>query len=220
MVQRVMRGAIPIRYATALYLKDSYPEARRQALRTWEGIEPTELPSIELFSPFELNELVTGAKPRLGIEVSRATQFSRTDVSDLGENEYRARYNTKITFWLYSQSDEAGTALSNARSNALRQRDDNMAILRACLLGKPSLSTDWLYLDEGSYTEEYFAATPVPNNSQRWATGGQITFDVQADEMLALSALNDTELPNTFIIETEVFLEDRSSLVTNIDKLR
>ena len=183
---------------------------RRLALNTWPGMHGSALPSIEEFYPTDVTGLVTNAKPVLGVEVQRTNEFDRVGINTVAEEEYQVRYSVRVIFYLYSQSNPEGISVEAARSNAIRQRDDNMAILRACLLDRPSLGTSFLYLDENTLTEEYFQPTPVANNSQRFAIGGMLSADVRSDEQQAREALNDVTMPNVFTVDIEVVsLEDK-----------
>lgn len=220
MVDQVMRGATNVRMGIAQYLKSSLPAMRQRALNTWSNAKPGEVPPIKVFNPFDNIELGSGSDPVLGVDCYRSTDWSASDVFEDSGKEYRARYQVRLNLWMWSQQDEVGDSVTPQRAGVIRQRDDLTALVRACLLDRPTLGTgDALLLNEKTLTEDYHTPSPAPNNSKRWFAGSQISFDVQADELLLATVLNDPSRPNAFDIEVEVRNLDAEGHYPNIGKL-
>lgn len=209
------RGATGVRYAISQFLKTEYPKMRLRALNSW-NLPATDLRPIESFSPFDRTEMATNSKPILGVEPVNTSEFRHTDKSDYASDEYRTTYNMRVTFWLHSPNDESGHPLPASREKAIRERDDQMAVIRATLLSRPSLGSDVLLFQPRSLSEAYLPPTPVPNNSERWVIGGQLTFDVVADEWVTFTALGRV---GEVGVETEVMLDTSAPDFSNISKL-
>lgn len=216
----LMRGATNVRVAIAAYLKTSFPIMRNRALATWSNARPEELPQIMVFNPFDNIMFDGGSKPILGVEVYRATDFTLSDLSEVG-SEYRPRYQVHVNLWTWSLQDAIGDTLGPQRASAIRMRDDLTALVRACVLDRPTFGTgDALVMDQKSLAEDYHQANPAPNTSQRYFAGAQLSFDVIADEVVLETFLNDRTKPNTFDVQVEVDNLDRADgHYPNIGKL-
>lgn len=201
--RRMGRGPTVVRYAVARYLKDSYPAMRLRALNQWRT-KPTDLPSIDVFSPIEQIEISSGSKPILGVEVRSAGNIKATELNDYGSMEYRVPYDVRISIYLYSQRNDAGIAIEQSRANAIRQRDDQLQIIRACLLDRPSLGTEDLTVQPSTISLNYPTPAPVSNNDT-WAISGEIGVEIIADEWNTLTALGKVEETG---VEAEIKLED------------
>lgn len=217
---RLMRGATNVRWAIAAYLKEAFPKMRTKALSSWSNANPAEIPQIMVFNPFDNIVFDSNSKPILGVEVYRAQDFTLSDLSDVGA-EYRPRYQVHVNVWTWSLQDAVGDSLGPQRASAIRMRDDLTALVRACILDRPTFGTgDALVMELKSLTEDYHQANPSPNTSQRYFAGAQLSFDVIADEVVLETFLNDRTKPNTFEILVEVDNLDRADgHYPNIGKL-
>ena len=201
---RMGRGPTAVRYAVARYLKDAYPTMRQRALNQWK-IKPLELPSIEKFTPIEAIEIASNSGPILSVEVRNASNIKATDLTDYGSVEYRVPYDVRIGIYLYSQSSETGIAAAPQRASAVRMRDDQVQVIRACLLDRQSLGTDFLTAQPSTLSISYQAPTPVGNNSERWAISGELAIEVVADEYNTLTALGRVGETG---VEAEIILDN------------
>ena len=211
---RHLRGASAVRYGVAKYLKDVYADTRIRCLNAWK-IGGEELPPIDMFSPFDVIQIANGDKPMLGVEPGTSGQYMATDRNTYGSDEYRPTYSMRVTLWLFSPNDESGNPLSNARTLVIRQRDDQMAVVKTALLGRPSLGTETLYLQAGSLQETYVPPIPAPNNSRRWLATGQLSFDVQADEWVTFDAVG-VVAGSKIGVDTEVLLNEDRPPINNV----
>lgn len=203
--KRMGRGPTAVRYAVARYLKDSYPTMRNRALNQWIA-KPGELPSIASFSPVEVIEVAPNSAPVLGVEVRNKSNLKATELSDYGSMEYRANYDVRIGIYLYSEDTEAGVNVAPARPSAIRQRDDQMEILVACLLDRQSLGTDFLTAQPNTINMSYPVPVPTNNTSKRWAITGEIAIEVVADEWntrTALGKVGETGVDAEIILDNE-----------------
>jgi len=216
--ERNLRGASAVRYGIARYLKESYETVRNRCLNVWQ-MPGNDLPAIRKFSPFDHHQIANGLGPILGVEPISSSRYKVSDHNSFGSEEFRPMYSMRVTVWLYSPDDETGNPLSNARSLVIRQRDDQLAILKTALLARPSLNTDILTLQIDSLQEAYLTPTPVDNNSKRWLIAGQLSFDVQADEWVTVDAIGRVIGPGSIGVETEVLLKEDGPQFPNIDRL-
>lgn len=201
--KRMGRGASALRYAVARYLKDAYPDMRMRALNQWH-IKPEELPSIHSFTPVEIIEITSNTKPVLGVEVRNTSQLRASELNDYGSMEYRATYDVRIGVYLYNRTTEEGISVANSRGDAIRQRDDQIQIIRSCLTSRPSLGVDFLLAKPDTISISYPTPVPVNNNSDRWAISGEIAIDIVADEWDTLTAYGKVQETG---VETEIMLD-------------
>lgn len=213
--RRIYRGATAVRFAISEAFKTAYPAMRNRFLNGWEAAA-TDLPAIANFTPFDQIEWKQNSGPTLGVEVVNTAQFKKTDHNAYGSEEYRPTYSVRVTIWINSPNDDSGAPISPARELTIRQRDDQLAILRGILLASPSLGTETMAVNLGTLAEAYPIATPMDNVSKRWLVPGQLTFDVQADEWLTFTALGHVVETG---IETEVLLRPEAAKYPNIDLL-
>ena len=214
---RSLRGASAVRYGVAKYLKDSYTETRNRCLNAWQ-LPANELPPISVFSPFDLVQITNGDKPILGVDPVSSSQYKATEQNTFGSTEYRPTYGMRVTIWLYSPDDDTGNPLDGSRMHVIRQRDDQLAVLKSAILSRPSLGTETLYVSTDTMQETYLPPTPAPNNSKRWLIAGQLSFDVQADEWVTFDALG--RVSGTKIgVDTEVLLREDRPPFNNVNLL-
>lgn len=213
--KRMFRGASAVRYAVAKSIKDQYKEARNRCLNAWQ-MPGKDLPAIEAFSPFDVIQSVQGQLAVLGVEITSNNTFRKTDHNEYGSEEFRPTYSVRVTVWCQSQTDDEGGPISPSRELLIRQRDDQLALLRGIILARPSLGTETMEVKIASLSETYLPPTPTPNNSKRWIVPGQLAFDVQADEWLTFDAVGHVVETG---VETEVLLKPERPEFPNIDRL-
>lgn len=214
---RTLRGASAVRYGIAKYLKDSYTETRNRCLNGWK-MQGSELPPIAIFSPFDNIQITNNDKPMLGVDPVTSGQYKTSDRNVYGSNEYRPTYSMRVTIWLFSPNDESGNPLDAARTQVIRQRDDQLAVLKTAILARPSLATETLYVPAETIQETYLAPTAAPNNSKRWLIAGQLSFDVQADEWVTFDAVGRV-VGSKIGVDTEVLLNHDRPPFNNVNLL-
>lgn len=212
-----LRGASAVRYGIARYLKSTYEETRNRCLNSWK-MPGNQLPAITQFSPFDQYQTTNNTGPILGVDPVSSSQYKVSDHNEFGSEEYRPTYSMRVTVWLYSQDDETGNPLPGARSSVIRQRDDQLAILKTALLARPSLGTDILLFKASTLQEAYLAPTPADNNSKRWLIAGQLSFDVVADEWVTTDAIGRVIGPDSIGVETEVLLKEDRPQFPNVNR--
>lgn len=194
------RGAADVRVGVMKYLHDALPAVRNRALQAW-GLKGSDLPEIRIYNPYGNTALESNSGPVVGANVRRVNRFQRVDMTALAEEEYQVTYAVTLVLFCFSLDDDAGRPIGNPRNIATRVRDDLMSLIRHTLLDRPSLGTEYFYLEQSTLVEEYADADPVPNSSQRYYASGSITFDLKVDEKQLRKALGNTNLPIDITVE-------------------
>jgi hypothetical protein len=217
-MNNLSRGATPVRMQLAKYLKDSHTAMRNRAIQEWNLKSVRDLPTIQVFNPFDNIAITPETSPTLGVETRRTTGFTFTELGDGGDEEYRTRWNTNVNLWTYSEDDAEGQTLGPQRASAIRRRDDLTAVVLAQLLDRQTFDCDFLQLVPNTITVDYHFANPTPTTSARYFAGAQITFDVMCDEWNTKTPVSDPAKPLTIDTEVKVVNDNRPEAFLNIDQ--
>lgn len=139
--------------------------------RTDWSLSDVELPDFEEFKAYE--KFALDRAPLIQCGVTRATEFTRTDVLD-GEPQYDLTYQAQVWAWVKAQDYEP----------TLEMRDDVGTIIRAMLLGDQAFGQPNRYaMNERSFSEDY--SEPAKVKGDRWVAGIVYRFDLRVSEGLA-----------------------------------
>ena len=184
-MSNLMRGVHDVRQSIASYLSDAMPGKIAIARAQWA------LPEYLLPVPLRYDSydpLATDIYPTVGSLVPRTRMSGRIDWDDLGNEQYRTQYTTRVFIWTKTPEDPNTQAMvADPYASTLKVRDDLVAVLRATLLDDLSLGTAeedrvYLTLNESSITEEYFDAMKKSSQTSTWFAGGSIAIDLTVIE--------------------------------------
>lgn len=217
-MNKIGRGVTPLSMAIVSYLAAEFNKTRRRALLDWEVKDASRVPQIKTFSPFDDVTFTRDNQPLLTVDVRRALDFMDVDRT-AGEQGSKARYATVVTLWVMSPETVEGQSETQPQWRVTQIRNDMAAIVRQCLLSRPSLGTEHLELNIRTYSEEYVVASPTSDASQRYQAAVQFSFDLLAEEWVT-----DTKLGEARVIEVDVESEslsiDEDEDPFNLGKLR
>ena len=182
------RGATVVRQAIVDYLETVIPSLIVTARTDW-NLDQWELPlpvSYSVVEPYALDKY-----PSLGVSVSSAGNFNRTDYTMRMEEKYLVTYSVRLFTWIRTPLDGAELPLKPEYEETIRLRDDISALVRAALLLSPTLNDAVVIWDEDTLSEEYSEATPVKGD--RFVAGVVHNFDVQIDESLHRAILGEAD---------------------------
>lgn len=196
----LMRGAGTARKIIADFLASDLPPyitlARTQwALQSWQLPVPVRYDSYD--------PLTVSAYPMVGSLVTRTREWVRNDITSAAEEVYQATYSVVLFVWVKTAYDSVAQKYEEPEyDSALRQRDDLLALMRTCILAKPSLGEPGVSrVDENTLSEDYLDAIKSNDQNPRWMAGGTITFDMSLVEQNYQTPLGAA---NTFTIEEDL----------------
>lgn len=195
-----MRGATTARQYVSSFLQLQFPPLLVKARQDWS------LPEYRLPTPVRYDAydpLTMSAYPMIGSLVRRTSRWTRNDLTAQGEPVYSARYSMQVFLWVSTPVDQNGVYSTDPYIETLRLRDDEMGLLRSCLLTTPSLNSNGkLDIDESTLTEDYLDAIKLSKESNTWIAGGTLSFEMRVSETAYVPQIGTVE---TTHVETSVF---------------
>jgi hypothetical protein len=182
------RGATVVRQSIVDYLESTIPTLIVTARDDWD-LDEWQLPlpvSYKEVEPYALDKF-----PSLGVSVTSAGNFNRTDYTMRLEEKYLVTYSVRLFTWVRTPLDSAELPLKPEYEETIRLRDDMAALIRAALLLSPTLNEAVVMWDEDTLSEEYSEATPVKGD--RFVAGVIHDFDIQIDESLHRAILGEAD---------------------------
>lgn len=182
-------GATMVRRLITDFLKDAYPEKRKQATILWK-VPIERLPNVEKFAPYDIPGMESNAGPTIGLHVSRTQDYKAGEIGST-TTDYQAVYSIQIRMYLFTPTDDSGVTIQNPRATTTMLRDHFVALVRSCFVDRPSMGSENAIVNMRTMAEEYPDLVPTPNNSQRFLAMGAINFDVAVDESIPIPAIGD-----------------------------
>lgn len=175
----IMRGAGKARQIIATHLATDMPMLIAAARDQW-GLEEWQLPVPVRYDSYD--PLMVDNYPTVGSLVTRTNDWRRTDITPDAAEVYEATYSMQVFVWCRTLAKPDGTYETPEYDSVLRVRDDMLALIRGCLLRKPSFGSPVCQMDEGSLTEDYLDAIKGSDQSPRWMSGGTLSFNIELVE--------------------------------------
>jgi hypothetical protein len=189
-MNQLMRGNTPLRGYIASFLSTEMPELLKVARDQWNLNEET-LPNPKKYD--STDPMSANVYPVVGSYVTRTSDWTRTNISAAAEQEYSATYHVEMFIWAQTPILKNGEWVTPIYDEALRCRDDLMAVMRSCLLRTPSLrSNGYCRLDEGTLTETYLPGIKGASNAS-WLAGATISVDMNVDESNYLAPIGTVQ---------------------------
>lgn len=194
---KLMRGSTTIRQAFVKFMEVDMP-ARIAHARTpeqWDIQDHHFLENITRFDAYDPFEVGHSEYPLMGCYVTGSSGFVRQDVTDHGNREYAAVYETTVfvaarTVYLGADSVGIDSWQQPGKDSAMQQRDDYMSLLRSALLEFPSLGTagtaSEIGIQENTIRESYPEPVKVADDRNPvWAAMGIINVNIRLTETLS-----------------------------------
>jgi hypothetical protein len=192
-VTTLMRGPERLREIVSVYLENEYPRllaiARDQFDRQYHQLpDPA---AYGLYEPY-----ASARFPVVGMYVVSDRNHIRVDYSPLMEEQYEVIYATRI-FVSVKTPDLEGVYEAPEYDWAVRCRDEMVAVLKACLLGQPSLGEpNECEIQEETLTTDYQVPVQAKTQSNRWIAAGVISVDIKLVESLYRVKIGDANTIN------------------------
>lgn len=176
----LMRGSTDVRAQIETFLSGNMPPYIIAARSEWQ-LEDWQLPTPARFDAYD--PLETSVWPTVGSLVSKTSGWTMDGIVD-GAEHYSATYQVEVFLWVKTpERPEDNYREGNDYEQTLRLRDDEIALLRTCLLAKPSLGSDGkMYMVEGTLNEDYSAAVKLSQEAPYWVAGGTLSFAMKVSE--------------------------------------
>ena len=195
-LENMGRGATRVRRVIASYLETTLPNLIVVARDNWE-LDKYQLPlptSYKEVEPYALDHF-----PSVGVSVTSAGNFNRSDYTSRLEEKYLVTYNVRVFTWVRTPTDSADLTFKPEYAETVRLRDDMAALIRAAFLLSPTLNDPTVLWDEDTLSEEYSEITPVKGD--RFVGGVIHDFEIRVDESLSRNTLGEFD---TLIIDDVV----------------
>lgn len=179
----MMRGPQKLVGYIAAHLLSTVPPLIDVAAGQW-GLTAAQLPKPTGYD--EAEPFVGDPKlyPYVGAAVGSDRDLALVDRSDSGEEEYVARYTATVFACVHTPLAGPGVYETPAYKATMRYRDDLTTIVKAALLGTPSLGQDDCELLPDTMSTSYSDAHPFNAQKTLYQAGGFITATFRLFESL------------------------------------
>jgi hypothetical protein len=188
--QLLMRGVTNLRGYVATFLEAQLPLYLAAARAQW-NLEDHRLPTplkYDSYDPMSSKDF-----PVVGMYVNRTGNWRRVGINPYAEEQYTGVYAVRLFIWCRTPRQEDEKWVEPEYDEALRVRDDELALLRTCLMRNPSLGSNGACrMEEGSLSEDYLEPI-LGSGGSHWLAGGILSFDVVFNEANYSPTINTAE---------------------------
>lgn len=199
-VENFMRGPTRLRQIVASFFETEMPPMIDFCRTNWNLTEMY-LPypqKYDAYDPF----VGEGNYPLIGMyTVGDNIQRARVDYDAPMATEYQVEYSVRMFCAVASPTDQTGQQTAEPYKDALKLREDMLAVMRMCMLNRNSMGAPGTaYLLEETIQEDYPDAMQSKALGGKYLASGIIAATIRVTERLQLGVLGRADTITTQIV--------------------